>query len=102
MLPSILPPRAARRSQSGGREAVRSLRLKFFAVVRCQGQRAEVDAVETADVDRDHLARARRGAAGEGLDPAFAAELMVNDLLVEIMISYLMLIHVMTECTISN
>src|SRR5713226_1260955 len=56
----------------------RSSALQTAAVERVQRDGGEVDVVQAAHVERDHLAALRRHPAREGGDPALGAEQVVD------------------------
>src|SRR5262245_61574797 len=62
------------------------LPLQRAAVERRRLERADVDLVEAAHVDRDHLATLRRDPARERADPALRAEQVMDRLLAELIV----------------
>jgi len=63
------------------------LRLdRVLAIERDGAQRGDVDAVEAADIDGNHLAAIRFLAARKGSDPAFPAEQVMDPFLAELIV----------------
>src|SRR6266851_1387651 len=60
--------------------------LEAAAVERLGVERRDIDVVETANVDRDHLLSARRSSARECPDAALRTEQVVDGLLAELVI----------------
>jgi hypothetical protein len=52
---------------------------------------SEIDIVEAADVDGDHLCPVGSAPLGKGADPACVAEQMVDDLFVELVVGQIAL-----------
>src|SRR4029453_1009345 len=60
--------------------------LQVFSIERGELEGRQVDPVQAPHVNRDHLLAARSEPLRERADPALAAEQMVKDLLVELVV----------------